>query len=52
MNSVYNVGTDGCQNIQENNNFLPILMLIKLFINDFNKIEINNQQIIGELRNS
>ena len=29
--------------IQENNNFLPILMPIKLFINDFNKIEINNQ---------
>lgn len=43
MNSMSNVGTDGCQNIKENNNFLPILVLIKLFINGFKKIEVNNQ---------
>lgn len=35
---LYNVGTDGCQNIQENN-----LLPIQHFSNDFNKIEINKQ---------
>lgn len=28
---------------KKNNNFLPILVPIKLFINGFKKIEINNQ---------